>query len=116
NKPSAPMNLPSVLTQIVAGCVKNNRALVRGEIVGPSGKIIDDSNIEALYAGLPGVLPPEFAVAESEDGRRIALVWLVPITAEEALYVNVHGWDKFEEKLDEQQPDPLDWYRDGLRL
>ena len=42
------------------------------------------------------------------SGEPIVLVWLVPITAAEAHYVNDRTWEAFEDLLEEVNPDLRD--------
>jgi hypothetical protein len=72
--------------------------------------------MESFYVTLPILLPPEFASAEDDDGCGIALAWILPITPNEAAWARRHGWEAFEEKLDQQNPDVLDWYRNEMKL
>lgn len=44
----------------------------------------------------------------------MVIVWLIPVTTEEAAFARVNGWDKFEAKLIEQNPDLVDVYREPV--
>jgi hypothetical protein len=44
------------------------------------------------------------------------MVWLLPITRKEAIWAKAHGWEAFEEELDRQIPDVLDWFREEMTL
>jgi hypothetical protein len=116
NRPDEPRNLPAVLSQIVELTIKGSRAILKGDIIGPAGPLLTGSRMEALFATLPILLPPEFASAEDDDGRGVAMVWLLPITRKEAIWAQTHGWEAFEEELDRETPDGLDWFREEMTL
>jgi hypothetical protein len=115
SRPAEPFNLPALLAQIVNLTISRTRAISSGDILGPAGELLKNSRMEALCAVSPILVPPEF-VAEEENGRGIGFVWLLPITAGEATWAREHGWQAFEEELDRQLPDKLDWYRGEMAL
>jgi hypothetical protein len=110
------MGIPSLLQGIGIKLVQNNMAVLRGEVVGPHGPLWIGSPLEALYATSPAYLGDGAAAFELEDGSRCALVWLVPITADESVYVRSHGWEAFEEALVREDPDLLSTTREGMRV
>jgi len=117
SEPCEPLNIPAILAQIASGTVRRKRPLLRGDVVGPQGGgLLEKSSMEAFFVTLPILLPPEFAAAEDEEGRGIALAWLIPISAKEAAWARSQGWEAFEEALDKQNPELLNWYRDEMRL
>lgn len=77
---------------------------LRGEVFGPAGPLVSGSQMEALYVASPVYFDDAFATCDGPDGP-IAIVWLVPITAPEALYIRAVGWDRWEEELVGSDPD-----------
>jgi hypothetical protein len=117
SKAFGPRNLPGVLQQVGLEALSSDRAPVRGDVLGPRGVLVPSTRFEALYVSIPVWLPDGFHAFEPpEGGEPVVLVWLVPITAREAEYVRSHGWDAFEDRLVEQQPDLLDLDRDELEV
>jgi hypothetical protein len=116
SRPAEPFNLPAVLAQIVNLTITRKRAISRGDIVGAAGELLKNSKMEAFCAVAPILLPSELAVTEDDNDGGTAFVWLLPITASEAAWAREHGWQAFEEELDRQVPDKLDWYRGEMVL
>lgn len=116
SKAFGPRNLPGVLQQVGLDALANGRAYVRGEVLGPRGVLIPETRFEALYVAIPVWLSDEFHAFKPSAGEPVIFVWLVPITATEAAYVRSHGWDAFEDRLVEQDPDLLDLQRESIAL
>jgi hypothetical protein len=116
SRPAEPFNLPAVLAQIAHLTITRKRAILKGDILGSGGPLLNNSRMEGFFAALPLPLPPDLASVQDDDGRGIALVWLVPITAAEATWARTHGWQAFEKELDRQCADRLDWYRGEMVL
>jgi hypothetical protein len=114
SRPAEPFNLPAVLAQVVNLTITRKRAISRGDILGPAGELLTNSRMEAFCAVSPILLPPE--LAQENGGRGIGFVWLLPITAAEANWAKMHGWQAFEEEMERQVPDTLDWYRAEMAL
>lgn len=107
--------IPSLLLQVGSAALQGRRALVRGDVIGPHGRLLPETSLEALYVTAPVYLPDEFATCEGEDGP-VVVAWLVPISASEANYVANKGWDAFEDRLVEQDPDLTDFSRAAIQL
>jgi hypothetical protein len=105
--------IPGLLQQIGTEALAAAKPLLRGDVIGPRGKLIEGSMMEAVYAAIPVYLPDDFAVYEGE-GEQVVVVWLVPISAGEARYVKTHGWKEFEDRLLESDPDLTDVFRASL--
>ena len=105
-----PPNAAAVLFQVAGGLIRRGAGLLRGEVVGPRGRVFGRGNLTALYSTAPNYLPDAFAVCE--DGKRsIVLTWLVPIADSEAAFVRSRGWRAFEDALVAQNPDLTDFDR-----
>ncbi|MFI6717728.1 suppressor of fused domain protein [Kribbella sp. NPDC050470] len=107
--------LPSLLQPIGQACIQDGRALLRGDVLGPRGPLLAGSQMEAFYVAMPAYFPDEFATCEGPDGP-VVISWLVPIAAPEAHYVARHGWEAFEDRLVEQDPDLTDFGRHPMKL
>ena len=107
--------VPGILQQVGSDALGAHTALLRGDVLGPRGPLLPGSELEALYVAIPVYLPEEFAGFE-ENGQRGVVAWLVPISAREAGYVADHGWESFEDRLVEADPDLTDPGRPSLPL
>jgi len=110
-----PDRAASILLQVGEMAIGTERALLRGDVIGPAGALVSGSAMTALYVTMPSYFPDEFATY-SDDGGTVVIAWLVPITDSEADYVSSHGWDAFEDKLVEQDPDLVDFHRPAMML
>lgn len=92
---------------------KGHRALLQGDVVGPSSPVIPNVKANSVYATPPSIFNDEFAILK--DGEvPILFVLLVPILASEVEYVKREGWEKFEEILEAPDQDIYDLKRDAL--
>jgi Suppressor of fused protein (SUFU) len=103
--------IPGLLQQVASEALKEKRALLRGEVVGPRGLLWKGGTMEALYVSLPVYLPDEFAECAISSELRVVFSWLVPIGPSEARYVSARGWEAFERALVKYDPDLVDPYR-----
>jgi hypothetical protein len=65
---------------------------------------------------LPVYFDDDFFSVTIENGSDVAVVWLIPITAEETAFIRDEGWEAFEDALVRQDPDLLDPDRPQLDL
>ena len=105
----------SLLLQVGSMVIGTRRALLRGDVIGPAGPVVSGSDLTALYVTMPVYFPDEFAAFAGGDGD-VAIAWLVPITTDEADFISRHGWDAFEDKLVDQDPDLVDFRRSEMKL
>ncbi|MDR6881017.1 hypothetical protein J2X61_002766 [Bacillus sp. 3255] len=107
-------NIPGIIQQVGLKALNNKMAYLRGDVIGPYGSLFDNSRLEALYVTLPIYFPNSFHTFFGNDNFPIVMSWLVPITLEEANFAKLNGWDKFEDMLEEANPDLIDFNRKGL--
>jgi hypothetical protein len=105
----------SLLLQVGSMALDTGRALLRGDVIGPAGEIVPGSEMTALYVTMPVYFPDEFGTYADPDGD-IVVAWMVPISDREAAFVAQHGWEAFEDRLVEADPDLVDIQRPGLKL
>jgi suppressor of fused protein SUFU len=111
----SPDRVVSLLLQVGATALRARRDLLRGDVIGPAGALVPESNLTALYVTMPVYFPDEFATFAGDDGD-VVIAWLVPISTREADFVSRRGWDAFEDELVKQGPDLVDLARPGMRL
>ncbi len=103
--------IPALLHDIGTKAISQDRAFVRGEVLNLGSNLFPETDIEALYCTSPMHLPEKFSRVETANGDVCLFMWLLPITRAEANLVKEKGWDVFEDKLVEYQPDVFDMYR-----
>jgi len=103
-------NPMSILADLCEQAISLHSVPPRGTVIGPRGKFFETTMMEALYCASPvyfdDALSPFVRLQEP-----VIIVWLVPITPDEAAYVETHGWSAFEDRLEEVNPDLLDLKR-----
>lgn len=107
-------SIPGLLQQVGGEMIARCAAYLRGEVISPRGRLFKGCNFEALYVTMPTYFPDPFASFEVEIGETGVVAWLVPIARTEAEYVQLLGWDRFEDLLEQRDPDLLDFGRKSL--
>lgn len=105
----------SLIWQIGSMVLKARRPLLRGDVIGPAGIIVPESEATALYVTMPVYFPNEFATFADANGD-VVVAWLVPITTREADFIACQGWDAFEDRLVVSDPNLADFRRVGMSL
>ena len=104
------LNPLSIIAGLCEQAISLHRVPPRGTVVGPCGKFFETTKMEALYCASPvyfaDALSPFVGLQEP-----VIIIWLVPITPDEAMYIESHGWSAFEDRLEEINPDLLDLKR-----
>jgi hypothetical protein len=106
-----PLNLPGVLQQLAEELGRAGTALLRGDVIGNRGTVVVGSELNALYIAPPSYFPHSFRSLAVSGGPTVVFSWLVPITKEEAQFIAQEGWERFEDVLEELDPDLLDLTR-----
>lgn len=101
--------VPGILQQVAVDVVASGSALLRGDVIGPRGPLFAMSRMEALYAAIPVFMPDDFGACGD-----VVMVWLVPISRNEAEFIEAKGWPAFEDLLVDVDPDLTDPDRPAL--
>lgn len=96
--------IASVLLTFSEYLIGQGRALLRGDVVGPSRELIPGSQLCALYASMPVFFDDNFSVFCGSDFSTV-LIWLIPLYESEANYVKACGWDRFEDRMESMSVD-----------
>lgn len=107
-------NIPAILQNVAAEALGLERAYLRGDLIGPRSKLFDGLAFTALYVSVPVYFPDSLQTFVDDGGRAIVFAWLVPITGSEAKFVEAHGWGEFEEVLEHQNPDLVNFAREAV--
>jgi hypothetical protein len=108
-----PEQIASFLLTFAEFVASRHQALLRGDVVGPRDPIIPGVPVNAVYASMPYFFDDGFATY-SETTPPTVLVWLMPLHADEARFVKKVGWSKFEDILDDKDPDVWNLERDSV--
>lgn len=108
----SPNDVSSFLMTFAEHVAKTGNGLLRGEFV--EGKpLINGASVTGVYASIPVLWPDSMHVFEETHPSTI-LVWLVPITHEEAIVIRERGWNYFEDFLENSDCDFWDLRRKSL--
>lgn len=111
NGPESDDSLPGWLEIIAGNLVGRKSALLRGDVVRLDGPLRPSSSMVAFYVTLPVYFDDAFKSVQVEDGRRVAIAWLLPIGPTEIDFIERFGYGKFEEELGKVNPDLYDLNR-----
>ena len=87
--------------------VSQNRALVRGDVVGPSDPLFKGVTATAVYATHPVHFSETLWVLEDTSPPTV-IVWVMPLPGVEAAFIKTRGWDEYESLLELADPDLWD--------
>lgn len=94
----------SVLLFVCELILKEHGALLRGQVIRLPRGAAKKLGFEAVYCAIPVFLEDAFATFEGTQPPTV-IVWSVPIFESEAAFIDAHDWDKFEDLLEEKDPD-----------
>lgn len=102
--------IAGLVLSLAEGIAERGKAVLRGEVVGPGTPVIPGSTLTAVYVTNPS--PFGRSLTEFDSGSPpTVFAYLVPISALEAALVRQHGWNWFEDQLEQQDPDIWDLAR-----
>lgn len=100
----APSKIASFLLTFCKYVLSTGNSLLRGAVVGPHQPLIPGVAMNSVYCTMPVMFDPEFATFSGSEPATV-FVWLVPMLSDEADFVRLNGWNKFEDLLEREQPD-----------
>jgi hypothetical protein len=101
--------------QLLANAVIDSaRPILRGETVRFDDLVFEGTEMAGLYVTNPVYFDDNFSVCKLSDGREVNFCWLVPITKKEISYIDDTGWSKFEDLLQDKNPDLTDLFRASI--
>jgi Suppressor of fused protein (SUFU) len=103
----------NILYQVGAERIQQHEACLQGDVLGPRGKLLDNSSMSAIYCASPVYFPDEFRWY-TKDNVNILMLWLIPITDSESEYIKGNGWRAFEGLLANMEPNLTDPHRQSV--
>ena len=105
---------PRALEFVVSRCLDTREAVLRGNVLNLPEDIVQGSRFTSLYAAVPVYYDVDFKSVVVENGDSVAIVWLIPVTSDEAQFVVDRGWDQFEDELLKRDPDLMAMTREAI--
>lgn len=108
-------SLASVLGSVGDRVAASGNALLQGEVLGPGDPVCEGVSMRWFYVSIPVVYD---AALGQFDGTTPSTVfaWLIPITDDEAEFVQTRGWSEFELLLERSEADLLELRRSSIGL
>jgi hypothetical protein len=104
------VQVASFLLTFASFIKSNSLVLLRGDVVGPSAPLIPGVAANAVYASVPVIFPPGIETYRGTSPATV-VVWLIPLMKSEAEFIRGSGWSRFEDLMEEKDPDLLDMNR-----
>jgi hypothetical protein len=100
----APPKIASFLLTFSKHVLSEKRALLRGDVMGPYKPLISGVAADSIFCALPVMFNSGLTTFYDTDPPTV-FVWLIPIANAEAHFIKLHGWNRFEDLLESEQPD-----------
>ena len=94
----------SFMLSLCEAIIGRGKAVLRGEVIPLSKEISKRIGFDAVYCTIPVFFDDEFCTYD-ESSPSTVMVWMLPIYQSEADYIAAHGWEGFEDLLEEKDPD-----------
>ncbi|TBU99004.1 suppressor of fused domain protein [Phytopseudomonas dryadis] len=103
----------SLLLFICELILRNHDAVLRGQIIRLPMDAAEKLGFDAVYCSVPMFMSDDFATFRGSQPPTV-IVWVIPVYKSEADYVDANGWSKFEDLLEEKDPDLFSLGRDPI--
>lgn len=103
----------SCLMSVCESIVRSGTAVLRGEVISLSTELAERIGFSAAYCTIPVFFDDDFCTYE-ETTPPTVIVLVLPIHKSEAEYIDVNGWERFEDLLEEKDPDLYSLERDPV--
>lgn len=113
SNPSQSGVLVSLLLFICEFVLRRHHAIRRGQVIRLGMDVTEAIGFDAVYCTIPVFLDDDFSTF-TESNPPTVIVWLIPIYRSEADYIDANGWSKFEDLLEEKDPDLFSLKRDPV--
>lgn len=88
--------------------IETQKALLRGEIVGPGNILFRNTKSNSIYCSIPVFYEDDFHVYKGSSPETI-FVWLIPLLKNDALFIKQNGWNAFEDILENIEDISIFW-------
>lgn len=105
-------DISSFLMTFAESVAKTGKGLLRGEVV-EGHPLIEGVSVSGIYASIPVLWPDDFHILNDTSPSTI-IVWLIPVTHQEANIIRHEGWNYFEDILEASNCDFWDLNRISL--
>lgn len=106
-------NIVSLLFSVSESIVQSHKALFRGQVVKIPPEAVQIFGFDGLYCSIPVFYDEDFYTYNESEPPTV-FVMLIPIYNAEINYINVNGWEKFEDLMEEKDPDLFSFNRTSL--
>ncbi|MDX3775727.1 suppressor of fused domain protein [Chromatiaceae bacterium AAb-1] len=93
--------------------LEKHNALLRGQVIRLPVDAAKTLGFDAVYCTIPVFMEDDFATIGGSQPP-IVIVWSIPIYVSEADYIDLNGWSKFEDLLEEKNPDLFSLEREPI--
>jgi hypothetical protein len=94
----------SFMLSLCEAIIGRGKAILRGEVIPLSKEVAKRIGFDAVYCTNPVFFDGEFCDYD-ESSPPTVIVWMLPIYQSEVDYISAHGWESFEDLLEEKDPD-----------
>lgn len=105
--------IASFLSTFAEYLISINRALLRGDYIGPEAPIVLGTLLNSVYSAIPVIYKDSISVFDHTSPPTV-IAWVIPIHEKEANYIRANGWSKFEDLLEEEDPELWDLTRSPI--
>lgn len=103
----------SLLLFVCELILRDHDAVLRGQVIRLPMDAAQKLGFDAVYCSIPVFMDDEFSTF-GESQPPTVIVWMIPIYKGEADYVDANGWSKFEDLLEEKDPDLFSLERESI--
>lgn len=103
-KSISPSLIVSFLMSIGEVILHRKRGVLRGEVISLSRDLAEEIGFDAVYFTIPFLFDDNFDVFEQSSPPTI-IVLVIPIYQSEVSYIELHGWSKFEDLMENSDID-----------
>lgn len=94
-------NIVDVLLSVSEEILTKHRAPLRGNVIKTKSTFLNNLNVAGFYITHPVFFEEDFWVYENSEPS-VVFLWLIPINQKEINFIELNGWDKFEDLLEEK--------------
>lgn len=102
--PATLSSLVGLLMFLSDGLIDMKRSPGRGQVILLPQDVAEALRFAAIYCSAPTFLEDDFALIRATDPPTV-LIWTIPIQQAEANYIAAEGWNAFEDRLVDAEPD-----------